>query len=98
MKIQKLPNPICDAKQRIGYLRSFLGTVGADVSTDSYSGWCNHIRSDLKAITDEAVRIRAESLFDRILSAIYFPDKDKVQDLLRANIRDLIVYLEKHDC
>jgi len=98
MKVYESPNPLIEAKQRIGYLKDFLGVVRPSASSSSYSGWLNHIRSDLNAITNETTRTKAKALFDQIVSAIHFPDENKVDGMIKEAIKGLIAYLEKHDC
>ena len=87
-----------DPKQRIEYLRSFLGTIRPGMPSSNYAGWCEHIRSDINVITDETVQTQAKTLFDQIVSAIYWPNPSEVYERVKTKIENLITYLEKHDC
>jgi len=67
------------------------------VSRDD-TGWCEHIRGDINAITDETVQTQAKALFDQIISAIYWPNPSEVYERVKTKTENLITYLEKHDC
>lgn len=97
LKPHEPPKPVTDPKQRIEYLRSFLGRISPEIPSSSYAGWCEHIRSDINAIADEAVQTQAKALFEQILSAMYFPNPTMDVDSVKAKTENLITFLEKHD-
>src|SRR5690348_6339522 len=98
LKPHQPPKAINDPKQRIEYLRTFLGTIRPGMVSRDDTGWCEHIRGDINAITDETVQTQAKALFDQIISAIYWPNPSEVYERVKTKTENLITYLEKHDC
>lgn len=98
LKPYESPKPITDPKQRIEYLRSFLRTIRPGMPSNSYAGWCEHIRSDINAIIDDTIQTQAKALFDQIVSAIYWPESSEVCERVKTATKNLIAYLKKHDC
>lgn len=99
-RLYRPPTPATDPRQRIATLSTFLGRVTSDISLKEYFSWCEYVRSDVGAISNESVRAEAESQFQEILHFGSFTvenNRDKIEESVRPIIVKLIKYLETHD-